>query len=34
MEEMDSIEENSTSSLVNLPPDHKPIRVKSLFKVK
>jgi hypothetical protein len=34
MEEMDSIEENSTSSLVNPPPDHKPIRVKSLFKVK
>jgi hypothetical protein len=34
MEEMDSIEENGTSSLVDLPPGHKPIRVKWVFKVK
>jgi hypothetical protein len=34
MEEMDSIEENDTWSLIDLPPDHKPIGVKWVFKVK
>jgi hypothetical protein len=34
MEEMDSIEENGTSSLVDLPPGRKPIGVKWVFKVK
>jgi hypothetical protein len=34
MEEMDSIEENGTWSLVNLPPGRKPIGVKWVFKVK
>jgi hypothetical protein len=34
MEEMTSMEENSTWSLVNLPPDHKSIVVKLVFKVK
>jgi hypothetical protein len=34
MEEMDSIEENGTWSLVDLPPDRKPIGVKWVFKVK
>jgi hypothetical protein len=34
MEEMTSMEENSTWSLVNLPPDHKSIGVKLVFKVK
>jgi hypothetical protein len=32
MELMDSIEENGTWSLVNLPPGRKPIRVKWVFK--
>jgi hypothetical protein len=34
MEEMDSIEENDTWSLVDLPPGRKPIGVKWVFKVK
>jgi hypothetical protein len=34
MEEMDSIEENGTWSLVDLPPGRKPIKVKWVFKVK
>jgi hypothetical protein len=34
MEEMDSIEENGTWSLVDLPPGRNPIRVKWVFKVK
>jgi hypothetical protein len=34
MEEMDSIEENDTWSLVNLPPSRKPIGMKWVFKVK
>jgi hypothetical protein len=34
MEEMDSIEENGTWSLVDLPRGRKPIRVKWVFKVK
>jgi hypothetical protein len=34
MEEMDSIEENGTWSLVDLPPGRKPIGVKWMFKVK
>jgi hypothetical protein len=34
MEEMDSIEENGTWSLVDLPPGRKPIGVKWVFKVK
>jgi hypothetical protein len=34
MEEMNSIEENGTWSLVNLPPSRKPIGVKWVFKVK
>jgi hypothetical protein len=34
MEEMDSIEENGTWSLVDLPPGRKPIGVKWAFKVK
>jgi hypothetical protein len=34
MEEMDSIEENGTWSLIDLPPDRKPIGVKWVFKVK
>jgi hypothetical protein len=34
MEEMDSIEENDTWSLVDLPPNRKPIGVKWVFKVK
>jgi hypothetical protein len=34
MEEMDSIEENVTWSLIDLPPDHKPIVVKCVFKLK
>jgi hypothetical protein len=34
MEEMDSIEENGTWSLVDLPPDRRPIGVKLVFKVK
>jgi hypothetical protein len=34
MEEMDSIEENDTWSLIDLPPGHKPIGVKWVFKVK
>jgi hypothetical protein len=34
MEEMDSIEENGTWSLVELPPSCKPIGVKWVFKVK
>jgi hypothetical protein len=34
MEEMDSIEENGTWSLVDLPPNRKPIGVKWVFKVK
>jgi hypothetical protein len=34
MEEMTSIEENDTWSLVDLPPSLKSIGVKSLFKVK
>jgi hypothetical protein len=34
MEEMDSIEENGTWSLVDLPPCRKPIGVKWVFKVK
>jgi hypothetical protein len=34
MEDMTSIEENDTWSLVDLPPGHKPIRVKWVFKVK
>jgi hypothetical protein len=34
MEEMDSIKENGTWSLIDLPPGHKPIEVKWVFKVK
>jgi hypothetical protein len=34
MEEMDSIEENGTWSLVDLPPGRKPIGMKWVFKVK
>jgi hypothetical protein len=34
MEEMDSIKENGTWSLINLPPGHKSIEVKWVFKVK
>jgi hypothetical protein len=34
MEEMDSIKENDTWSLIDVPPGRKPIRVKWLFKVK
>jgi hypothetical protein len=34
MEEMDSIEENGTWSLIDLPPGRKPIGVKRVFKVK
>jgi hypothetical protein len=34
MEEMDSIEENGTRSIVDLPPDRKSIGVKWVFKVK
>jgi hypothetical protein len=34
MEEMDSIEENGTCNLVDLPPNRKPIGVKWVFKVK
>jgi hypothetical protein len=34
MEEMDSIEENGTWSLIDLPPGRKPIGVKWVFKVK
>jgi hypothetical protein len=34
MEEMDSIKENGTWSLVDLPPGRKPIGVKWVFKVK
>jgi hypothetical protein len=34
MEEMNSIEENGTWSLVDLPPDRRPIGVKLVFKVK
>jgi hypothetical protein len=34
MEEMDAIEESGTWSLVDLSPDHKPIGVKWVFKVK
>jgi hypothetical protein len=34
MEKMDSIEENGTWSLINLPPGRKPIGVKWVFKVK
>jgi hypothetical protein len=34
MEEMDSIEENDTLSLINLPPTRKLIGVKWVFKVK
>jgi hypothetical protein len=34
MEEMDSIEENGTWSLIDLPPGRKSIRVKWVFKVK
>jgi hypothetical protein len=34
MEEIDSIEENGTWSLVDLPPSRKPIGVKWVFKVK
>jgi hypothetical protein len=34
MEEMTSIEENGTWSLVDLPPGHKPIGVKWVFMVK
>jgi hypothetical protein len=34
MEEMMSIEENDTWSLIDLPPDHKPIGVKWVLKVK
>jgi hypothetical protein len=34
MEEMDSIEENGTWSLVDLPPGRKPIGVKWVFKAK
>jgi hypothetical protein len=34
MEEMDSIEENGTWSLIDLPSDRKPIGVKWVFKVK
>jgi hypothetical protein len=34
MIEMDSIEENGTWSLIDLPPGHKPIGVKWVFKVK
>jgi hypothetical protein len=34
MEEMDSIEENGTWSLIDLPPGRKPIGVKWVFKLK
>jgi hypothetical protein len=34
MEEMDSVKENGTWSLIDLPPDRKPIGVKWVFKVK
>jgi hypothetical protein len=34
MEEMDSIEENGTWSFIDLPPGHKLIRVKWVFKVR
>jgi hypothetical protein len=34
MEEMESIKENGTWSLVDLPPGRKPIGVKWVFKVK
>jgi hypothetical protein len=34
MEEMDSIKENGTWSLIDLPPGRKPIGVKWVFKVK
>jgi hypothetical protein len=34
MEEMMSIEENDTWSLIDLPPGHKPIEVKWVFKVR
>jgi hypothetical protein len=34
IEEMDSIEENGTWSLINIPPGRKPIGVKWVFKVK
>jgi hypothetical protein len=34
MEEMDSIKENGTRSLIDLPPGRKPIGVKWVFKVK
>jgi hypothetical protein len=34
MDEMDSIEENGTWSLIDLPPGRKPIGVKWVFKVK